>query len=218
MPRSYSMATRAAATAAAQEHLVASAVEELLEVGGDGFTMQGVAKRADVALRTLYNYFPTRDELLAATFDHLAARTRTLIVDVEADHGTHAEQLRVFVGRLYELFEDEGEPLTTLLALRGVAALDDAVSEIRSWRRERLAAMLQGIDAETGLAVPLDEAVALAFVLTAHATWHSLAIQSGLGSATAQRLTTDVLLAAVCGPAADRSATTSTRRARAAKR
>jgi hypothetical protein len=46
--------------------------------------------------------------------------------------------------------------------------------------------------------------VALAFMLTAHATWHSLAVQSGLGTAAAQRLATDALFAAINGSSPDR--------------
>jgi AcrR family transcriptional regulator len=188
------MATRAAAAAAAEEHILGAAVDELLDVGGDGFTMQGVAKRADVALRTLYNYFPTRDELLAATFGRLADHTRALVIDVEAAPGSHADQLRSFVEQVYRSFEDEGDSLTTLLALRGIPSLDEAVSEIRSWRREQLKTLLRAIDDEHGLAIPVAEAEALAFVMTSHATWHSIAVQSGLGTAVAQRLATDALL------------------------
>jgi AcrR family transcriptional regulator len=191
------MVTRAAAAEAAQEHLLDAAAAELLAVGGDAFTMQGVAKRADVALRTLYNYFPSRDELLAATFVRLADHARALIPPIEAGPGSQADHLRAFVEQLYEIFEDEGEPLTTLLGLRGIPVLDEAIREIRAWRREQLEALLRGIDDEDGLAIPLPEAAALAFVLTAHATWHSLAVQSGLGTTAAQRLAVNALFAAI---------------------
>jgi hypothetical protein len=88
-----------------------------------------------------------------------------------------------------------------LLALRGVPALDDAVAEIRTWRRDRLTTMLRHLDDEGGLAVDLPEAVALAFALTAQATWHSLAVQSGLGTAAAQRLATRALATTVLATA-----------------
>lgn len=189
--------TRAAAASAAREHVLSAAIDELLAVGGDSFTMQGVAKRADVAPRTLYNYFPTREQLLADAFAQLAARARALIADVDGGAGTDGERLGQFVEAIYELFDDEGEPLTMLLALRGIEQLDDAVAEIRTWRRERLTEMLRSMDDELGLAMPLAEAVALAFAMTAHATWHSLAVQSGLGTPTAKRLAANALAAAV---------------------
>ncbi len=208
------MTTRAATASAAQEHLLSAAVDELLAVGGDSFTMQGVANRAEVALRTLYNHFPTREQLLADTFVRLAARARALIVEADDEAKNRGEQLAQFVERIYELFDDQGEPLTMLLALRGIAQLDDAVTEIRTWRRKRLTEILRSMDGEVELAVPLEEAVALAFATTAHATWHSLAIQSALGTPTAKRLAANSLAAAVF---ASRDGQAGSRRGEAAK-
>jgi AcrR family transcriptional regulator len=45
-----------------------------LERRSDGFSVQDVADRAGLTHRTVYRYFPTRQELLAATVKHLAPR------------------------------------------------------------------------------------------------------------------------------------------------
>ena len=49
-----------------RRRLIDATVEVLGEVGADRLTMDMVAERADAATRTVYNYFPTRQELLNA--------------------------------------------------------------------------------------------------------------------------------------------------------
>lgn len=49
-----------------------AAVDLFLERQSDGFSVQEVADRAGLTHRTVYRYFPTRQELLGATADRLA--------------------------------------------------------------------------------------------------------------------------------------------------
>ena len=66
MPRKYSMDIRSEAAALRRRRLIDATVEVLAEVGADRLTMDMVAERADAATRTIYNYFPTRQDLLSA--------------------------------------------------------------------------------------------------------------------------------------------------------
>ncbi len=50
------------------DRLVVAAVEELREMGYDGLTVRNVARRAGVAPATAYNYFTSRDHLVAEVF------------------------------------------------------------------------------------------------------------------------------------------------------
>jgi len=59
-------------TAATRTVILAAAVELFLERRGNAFSVQEVADRAGLTHRTVYRYFPTRQELLAATARHLA--------------------------------------------------------------------------------------------------------------------------------------------------
>jgi AcrR family transcriptional regulator len=63
-------------TEATRRAIVEAGAALLLEGSDDGFTVQGVADRAGLTHRTVYRYFPTRQELLAA-----AARSLALEVD-----------------------------------------------------------------------------------------------------------------------------------------
>lgn len=54
-------------TEATRQAILEAGGELLLERSNDGFTVQDVADRAGLTHRTVYRYFPTRQELLAAT-------------------------------------------------------------------------------------------------------------------------------------------------------
>jgi len=60
----YTQATRTA--------ILEAAADLLMERKGDGFSVQEVADRVGLAHRTVYRYFPTRQELIGATAQHLA--------------------------------------------------------------------------------------------------------------------------------------------------
>jgi AcrR family transcriptional regulator len=182
------MTTRGAGVAAARNQILDAAVDELLEAGLAGFNLQSVALRADVAGRTVYNHFPNRHELLTAAFARLADGTRDLVADVEAAPESPLAQLRSLIEQLFEIMEREGDRLTALLSLRNVEELDDAVGQVRGMRRDQLTRILGAIDREDGLALPLQQAVALAYTLSSHATWHTLRSELGLSAAATKRL------------------------------
>ena len=73
MPRKYSMDIRSEVAALRRRRLIEATVEVLGEVGADRLTMDMVAERADAATRTIYNYFPTRQDLLSAVQGGAAA-------------------------------------------------------------------------------------------------------------------------------------------------
>ena len=53
---------------------IVGAAADLIVGGAEGLTMQEVAKTAGVALRTVFRHFPTRDDLLDATWQALQVR------------------------------------------------------------------------------------------------------------------------------------------------
>jgi AcrR family transcriptional regulator len=182
------MTTREAGVAAVRNQILDAAVEELLEVGLGGFNLQSVAQRADVAARTVYNHFPGRHELLNAAFSRLADGAKALAADVEASADTPAGQLHSLIGHLFGVMDHEADHLTAVLALRDIEELDEAVGEVRAVRRDQLTRILKAIEHEMGLAMPMPQAIALAYVLSSHATWHALTSECGLSTSAAERL------------------------------
>jgi len=65
-------------TEATRNAIVDASVSLFLERRSDDFSVQDVADRAGLTHRTVYRYFPTRDELMAATAVRLAARIAPL--------------------------------------------------------------------------------------------------------------------------------------------
>ncbi len=57
---------------ATRKAILDAAVELFLDRRSDGFSVQEVADRAGLTHRTVYRYFPTRQELLGATAQHFA--------------------------------------------------------------------------------------------------------------------------------------------------
>jgi len=168
------METRAAATAAVRQQIIDAALEELVAAGGRPITLQGVADRADLALRTLYNHFPNRDALLSAAFLHHTAQTQAAVEVMSLPDAEPEQQLCHAVRAYYERYAVMGPRLKALLSLRGYPDLEEQVRAIRAWRRGVLGQIIRRACHEGVLAVPESTAVALAFTMTSHASWELL--------------------------------------------
>jgi len=187
MPRKYSMDIRSEVAALRRRRLIEATVEVLGEVGADRLTMDMVAKRADAATRTIYNYFPTRQDLLSAVqAESLQAFRDTLQLEIP-EAGEPAERLRQFVAILFDMYEQQGAALTTLLEFDepGIRA---QVRDMRAWRRDRLEQILRS--ASDTLRLPIGQAVAFAFVMTNHVSWRAFREEMGLTQAQAVETTT----------------------------
>ena len=68
--RAYRQSRRAAASAATRQRVLDAARDQLLTA--EPFTMEAVARRAQVSRVTVYDQFGDRDRLREAVFDHLA--------------------------------------------------------------------------------------------------------------------------------------------------
>src|SRR5712692_395408 len=74
-PRPYRLGRRQAATDQTRARVLAAARELIADLYGfTGFTIDAVARRADVARMTVYYQFGSKAGLLEALFDDLAAR------------------------------------------------------------------------------------------------------------------------------------------------
>jgi len=77
---------------------ILAAAEEVFTEQGGGASLEAVAKRAGVGIGTLYRRFPTRDELLAATYsERLLAFAVSSRADTAASERDPVNALRAFV-------------------------------------------------------------------------------------------------------------------------
>src|SRR5438309_12022688 len=75
-PRAYRMTRRAAANAETRRRIVDAAIALHAQKGVLGTSWPDIAKRADVALGTVYRHFPSLDQLVPACTSENALRTK----------------------------------------------------------------------------------------------------------------------------------------------
>src|SRR3954451_20787136 len=196
MPRRYSMEKRQQATGEIRSRILEATLDEVAAANGQEITLHAVAARADLALRTLYNHFAGRDQLLAAAFRHHAEQTRAAVDAVTLPDADPEQQLRHVVEAYHQRYAQMGPRLSALLALRGLPELDDQIRRIRAQRTQRLGHVIGRAQRAGILEVPPSTAIALAYALTSHAGWQTLCEVSG--SATeATRVANDALRSAL---------------------
>ena len=191
------METRQRAAEEVRTRILEATLDEVAAVGGEGVTLQAVAARADVALRTLYNHFAGRDELLAAAFLEHAAQTRAAVEAVVLPEAPPDQQLEHVVEAYHRRYAAMGERLSALLSLRGYPELEEQVLVIRARRRRLLEEIVEHAERAGVLRLPARTAVALAYTLTGHAGWQSLCEQADGDPAEATRMATEALRSAL---------------------
>ena len=174
MPRRYTMEHRSAVTAATRQRIIEAALDEVAAADGEPITLQAVADRADLSLRTLYNHFRNRETLLGAAFSHHAAQIRVAVELVTLPDADPAQQLRHVIAAYYGRYEAMGARLTALLSLRGFPDLEEQIRSIRAWRRQVIGQVVARAEEANVLDMPVPTAVALVFTMTSHATWEQL--------------------------------------------
>jgi AcrR family transcriptional regulator len=190
------MATRERAAADVRERILEGALDEVA-ANGEGVTLQGVAARADVALRTLYNHFGGREDLLAAAFLHHAAQTRAAVEEVTLPDAPPDEQMRHVIGAYHARYTSMGTRLSALLALRGFPELDEEIHQIRTQRRQRLSEIVARAQHAGLLKLATPAAIALAYTLSGHSTWQTLVEHADGDTSEATRLANEALCSAL---------------------
>lgn len=203
MPRRYSMDKRAADLDATKRALVEAALLVVAEHGVEGLTVQAVADEADVAVRTVYNHFGSRDGLVDALSTELVARTRGWVSRVAVETGSPRERLVSFVGGYADSYHDQGRALDALLAAMTQNEVSEVVQEIRTWRREQIERMVRAAQRAGDLRVPAPLAVETVYLATAHAAWSTMVNDAGLAPAVARRTLVGMVEAALFGAERD---------------
>ena len=124
------MDTRAQVTAGTHARLLDAVVQVLADVSVDTLTMQMVAERADVALRTVYNHFPSKEALVVDVYTWLATRTQEAVRDLPAD-GSPRDLISAFIESFLDVFEHESPGAAVILGVSGIPEFDAKLAEVR---------------------------------------------------------------------------------------
>lgn len=186
MPRRYSMETRAGDSDLKRRQILDAVVAVVAEEGLDALTVAAVASKADVAVRTVYNYFDSRDALLTAALAALADQTRTMVHAIAVADLPPREQMLAFADAYLRSYEEQGVAVSVLLSALAVPDVASAVGEVRAWRRDQIATIARDAQSAGVLRVSLTEAMSIGYLATAHSTYTQLTMDAGLSPAAAR--------------------------------
>ncbi|UUE24055.1 TetR family transcriptional regulator [Rhodococcus qingshengii] len=171
--------------------LTTAVVEMLAEMPSDRIQMKDVSERSGVALGTLYRYFPTKQQLLAAAMTAWSGLESVRRPEkLRADGGENNAYERVLALHRREMKAFERRPYFARLEIELHSSSDQFVIESLDLRaaahRRMLFELMDGVPAETARVA----AVAIGgTMLTALALWTS----GRIGFVEAQRNVEDVI-------------------------
>lgn len=179
-----------------RQRILAAARSLLAESGFSGAGLDEVARRADVARKTIYYQFGSKLGLLNALVAEseeradLVDRIRRIVERADAD-----EALTLYIQEVCRFWAGDH---AVLRSLHGLAALDPDIEEVLrahdAARRQRLVAFVDRLANERGLRPGLSrsQAVEALWMLTSFATFDHLAFRSGCPADAAAAILTDL--------------------------
>lgn len=142
MSRTYESPTRRAHAEATRTNILRALVDLIVDEGPATISIPQVARRADVSVRTVYHYFPTKESL----FDGLTAAMDSLVATPDGpipDAPSSPKELLDSIPVMYRFFEANQRMFQAL-------AVSELGGQVESARRpsrvERMSAALQQLD------------------------------------------------------------------------
>src|SRR6266496_3597804 len=178
-PRPYRLGQRQMITEQTRTRILAAARELLMERSGfSSFSLDAVARQADVARMTVYHQFGSKIGLLEALCDSLAAYGGIEQLAAAFRRPDPLEALDDYIG-VFGRFWDSDRLVTR--RLRGLAALDPDFEQVIRARDERrrkgLRVLVQRLFEQHGQPAPeaLDEAINVLYTLISFECFDTLA-------------------------------------------
>jgi AcrR family transcriptional regulator len=130
--------------AATRERIVAAALAAVAEGGWAAAGVQPVARRAGVAVGTVYRHFPSKAELSAEVFRRASQRELDVVVEVSGNAGTAAERIAAAVEAFCRRALAGPVLAYALLAEPVDPAVDSERLRLRRGYRDAFAGVLEG--------------------------------------------------------------------------
>jgi AcrR family transcriptional regulator len=179
---------RARNQAARRERVIGAAVELASDGGYEAVQMRDVAGRADVALGTLYRYFPSKDHLLIAALAEQVSTLQRRLSQKPPRGGTSADRVVDVLRRASRALERE--PRLTAALVTALSSPDPSVAESKQQVYDILGSVVvDAVDGDT-----LGESDAVVRVL-GH-VWFAALVSWVGGMAPAGRMGDDLEVAA----------------------
>lgn len=150
-----------------RKEILAAACREFGEKGVEAASMLSIARRAGVGKSTIYEYFPSKDDLLRQSCDQIWETVLARLDREFAAECSFREKVSVYYRQVAELLDQIGGDLSLLLASR---ALTDAVCQsaerFRAALLERVERLIRKAREDGELAPDLDTAAAAVFLIS----------------------------------------------------
>ncbi len=104
-PRKYGLGKRTEAIEETRRRIIDATFDLHREKGVVATSMQDVAERADVALRTVYNHYPTIDDLVAGCTNRVISLLSPPTPEIFGGLDTFEERMRRLVEELFAMYE-----------------------------------------------------------------------------------------------------------------
>lgn len=171
--RAYSSEIRERAKADTRDAIIRAVITVILREGVHAFTMQNVAARAGVSLRTVYRHFASREQLLEGLSDHLEKAASAGGFSPPTD----VKEMPEVAPELYRRFDPMRDAVSAYV-VASIATGYRPKSHVERLRdlSQTLAAAYPNLTAEK-----LREASAVIGVLMGSRMWYVLTGEMGLG-------------------------------------
>lgn len=191
MPRPYSMTRRAASTALTRQRILDAAAQLIVERRSTDVPIMDIAATADIAPRTLYNHFPTIDDLMGETMSQMTEEFIAVEPGVARAGEPPVDAIRRVIGDWFRQLESHADLLEALLHIRDSPAFAAALDAARTARRARMRALAALADDQS----PADQEriTSIAYALTGFAAWQALVREEHLTTDEAAELVTGTL-------------------------
>jgi len=184
------MARRRAVTDETRERILAAARKVLLAEDFSAFTMEAVARKADVSRLTLYYHFDSKSGLLEALYDYIARRgSMQKLAEVFQKGNDPLSQLHGFIAVFARFWASDRDVIRRLHA---VGAIDSEIGRGLHARNERrrqgLRVLVEHYSRVYPALTPLQEPVAIdtLHMLTSFETFDALAVSGRNGEEVAE--------------------------------
>lgn len=134
-PRKYELGKRAETIEETRRRIIDATFDLHSERGVVATSMQDVAERADVALRTVYNHYPTIDDLVAGCTKKVISLLSPPTPEIFGGLDTFEERMRRLVEELFAMYERGSAMIEVARCEQSeVAALADFVANEAAMR------------------------------------------------------------------------------------
>lgn|SRR5579875_4026744 len=129
------------------ERFIAVATELLFETGSLDFTVQELVERSQMSLRSFYQHFASKDELLLAVFEEAVGKFVEGLREATGEIDDPLEKLRLYVTSFYEAADSGNRPASSALSRYMLMLTQDQPAQLARVLEPQIALLSEIVEA-----------------------------------------------------------------------